>query len=309
MRLLRFNALTEPVSRARTGVLLAGDIVGDLRAGLAACLAEEDKDAHAREIAGLRVPPDVRQILHAGVPARRAIERAAGWLGARHVKDPASKGLDGEPLFVPLAGARLHNPLKPGRLIVVEGNAAGGKPAARDRSPASFIGPVRDISKPKAVDGLAYGTGLAIVIGRSCHGIDARDAPGTVAGYMVANEVDEQPNAAGGGVAGDVAFHRCIIGPCLVDAADAPDLRSLRLVTRVNGKVVQSGTADLPLSVGELVAALSRHGLEAGDTIVTGMLSQREPSGTAAVPFLRTGDLLESEIEGLGVMRNRVADA
>ncbi len=311
MRLVRFNALTEPVSRARTGVLLAGDIVGDLRAGLAACLVEEDKDAQGREIAGLRIPPDVRQILHVGVPARRAIERAAGWLAGRYAKDPESPGLDGEALFVPLAAARLHNPLKPGRLVVADGNAAtGGKPVARDRSPASVMGPVRDIPMPAALDGLSYGTGLAIVIARACHAIEARDALNVVAGYMVANEVNARPGAPGGELAGDIAFHRCIIGPCLVDPNEAPDIRSLRLTTRVNGKIVQSGTtAALPCSIEQLVAALSRYGLEAGDTIVTGLLSDSAPCGSEAVPLLRRGDLLESGIEGLGALRNRVASA
>jgi 2-keto-4-pentenoate hydratase/2-oxohepta-3-ene-1,7-dioic acid hydratase in catechol pathway len=311
MKILRFNALTEPVSRARTGVLLAGDVIGDLRAGLAACLAEEDKDAQGREIANLRVPPDVRQILHAGAPARRALARAAEWLARRHAKDPESKGVDGEALFVALAAARLHNPLKPGRLVVVAGNAAaGGMPMARDRSPASVMGPVRDIPMPAALDGLIYGTALAIVIARACHAIEAREAMNAVAGYMVANEINAQPGTLSEALAGDVAFHRCIIGPCLVDPAEAPDIRSRKMTTRVNGKVVQSGTvAALQRPIEQLVADLSRYGLEAGDTIVTGLLSDGAPCGTEAVPVLRNGDLLESEIEGLGTLRNRVASA
>lgn len=310
MRVLRFNALSEPVSRARTGVLLAGDVVGDLRAGYAACLVEEAKDAQGREIAGLRIPPDVRQILHVGGPARLALERAAAWLAERYAKNPDGKGLDGEMLFVPLAGARLHNPLKPGRLIVVEGNAGtSGKVVVRDRSAASVIGPVRDISMLPMLDGLAYGTGLAIVIGRACRALEARDALDAVAGYMVANVVHApENNADAEDLAGDVAFSRCIIGPYLVDFHDAPDIGSLRLTTRVNGVVVQSGIiSSLRWPIERLIARLSRYGLEAGDTIVTGLLSDHAPAGSSAVPYLRSGDLLESGIEGLGALRNRVA--
>jgi 2-keto-4-pentenoate hydratase/2-oxohepta-3-ene-1,7-dioic acid hydratase in catechol pathway len=312
MRLLRFNALSEPVSRARTGVLLTGDVIGDLRAGYAACLAEEEKDAQGREIAGLRVPPDVRQILHNGRPARMAVERAAAWLVQRYTKSPDGKGLDGEVLFVPLAGARLHNPLKPGRVIVVEGNVGTkGQPIVHDRSPAAVIGPVRDIAMPAELAGLAYGSGIAIVIGRNCHTLEVGDALNAVAGYMVANVVHAQKNNAGiENLTGDTAFVRCIIGPYLVDPGDAPDLGSLNMTTRVNGVVVQSGIiSDLHWPIERLVARLSRYGLEAGDTIVTGLLSDRTPAGTPAVPYLRTGDLLESEIKGLGTLRNRVASA
>src|SRR5882672_2620156 len=261
MRLLRFNALNEPVSRARTGVLLAGDIVGDLRAGYATCLVEEGKDVQGREIAGLRIPPDVRQILHVGGPARVAVERAAAWLAERYAKYPNGKGLDGEMLFVPLAGARLHNPLKPGRLIVVEGNTgASGQPVVRDHSSASFIGPVRDIATPGVLDGLAYGTGVAIVIGRTCHALEARDALNAVAGYMVANIVHARLNNADiEGLAGDIAFTRCIIGPYLVEPQAAPEFGSLHLTTHVNGMVVQSGaTSSLLWPLDRLIARLSR---------------------------------------------------
>lgn len=309
MRLLRFNALSEPVSRARTGVLLAGDIVGDLRAGYATCLVQEGNDVQGREIACLRIPPDVRQILHVGGPARLAVERAATWLAERYAKTPDSKGLDGEMPFVPLAGARLHNPLKPSRLIVVEGNAgSGGQPLVLDRSSASVMGPVRDIAMPTVLDGLAYGTGLAIVIGRACHALEARDALDAVAGYMVANLVHARSsNADVDDLAGDIAFTRCIIGPYLVDSRDALDVGSLRLTTRVNGVVVQSGIiSSLRWPIERLIARLSRYGLEAGDTIVTGLLSDRAPTGSPAAPYLRTGDLLESGIEGLGALRNRV---
>ncbi len=309
MRLLRFNALNEPVSRARTGVLLAGDVVGDLRAGYATYLVEETKDPQGRDIAGLRIPPDVRHILHVGEAARSALELAATWLGRRYASASDSKGVDGELLFVPLSGARLHNPLKPGRLLVVKGNTGSGGPVSvQDRSSATVIGPVRDIAMPTALDALTYGTGLAIVIGRTCHGLEARNALGVVAGYMVANDVNAMPsNADAEDLAGDTAFHRCIIGPYLVDAREVPDIHSLRLTTRVNGVVVQSGTtSSLRWPIDQLIARLSRNGLEAGDTIVTGLLSDHAPTGSPAVPYLRTGDLLESGIEDLGALRNRV---
>jgi len=310
VRIVRYNIVGEPVTCARTGVLLPGDVVGDLRAGYAACLLEQDRDAQARELAALRVPPDLRQILHDGAPARLALERAAAWLGETLSRKPDAAGPDGEPLLVPLARARLHNPLKPGRLLVVVGNCAGSAaPAVQEWYWHSVMGPVRDLAMPAALDkaGLDFGTGLAVVMGRTIHGADDRTAGAAIAGYMVANIVRAAPGSVPGDLAGDSEFRRCLIGPSLVDAAEAPDSAALRLMTRVNGKDVQAGTtADLPWAVPRLVARLSRYGLEAGDMIVTGLLSDAEPAGGPGVPRLHAGDVLESAIEGLGTMRNTV---
>ncbi len=310
MRIVRFNVVGEPVSRARTGVLLAGDVVGDLRAGYAACLLAQDRDEQARALAALRVPPDVQLILHHGVPARQALERAAAWLGETLIRSPGATGPDGEALFVPLAQARLHNPLKPGRLLVVTDNRAGSDaPVVQEWYWHAVMGPVRDLSLPAALagKGLDYGTGIAVVMARTIHHADAAAAAAAISGYMVANVVHGALPPDAGDLTGDVGFRRCLIGPALVDAAEVADPSALRLTTRVNGKDVQAGTtAALAWPLPRLVARLSRYGLEAGDVIVTGLLSDRQPAGSAAVPRLREGDLLESVAEGLGAMRNRV---
>ncbi|HEV7802952.1 MAG TPA: fumarylacetoacetate hydrolase family protein [Burkholderiales bacterium] len=309
MRIVRFNSITEPVSCARTGLVLAGDTIADLRAGYAKYLLEEARDVQGREIAALRIPADVRHILHVGGPARAAIEAAAGWLAELQARIPDACGVDGEPLFTPISQARLHNPLKPGRLIVVRGNASGSAdaPVVWNRAQASVMGPVRDIPLPATLQGLAYGTGIAIVIGKRCHAVSERDALACIGGYMVANEVEAFRTAGAGKLAGDMAFRRCIIGPHLVDAADVGAVESLRMTTRVNGDTCQTGSMDdLKVGIAPLIAALSAHALEPGDVIVTALLSDIAPPGGWTVPLLRAGDVLESEIETLGLMRNKV---
>ncbi|MGH8618916.1 MAG: fumarylacetoacetate hydrolase family protein [Burkholderiales bacterium] len=310
MRIVRYNIVGEPVACARTGVLLPGEVVGDLRAGYAACLLAQDGDAEAAALAALRVPPDVRAILHQGAPARQALERAAAWLADTLARKSDATGPEGEPLFVPLARARLHNPLKPGRLLVVVGNhAGGGAPVVQEWYWHAVMGPVRDLAIPAALDasGLDYGTGLAVVMGQMIHGADERAAATAIAGYMVANIVRGASADTSDDLTGDSEFRRCLIGPALVDAMEVADCAALRLTTRVNGKEVQAGTtAKLPWPVPRLVARLSRYGLEAGDVIVTGLLSDARPAGSRGVPRLRMGDVLESDIEGLGLMRNKV---
>jgi len=314
MRIARFNIITEPVSCARTGVVLEDAVVADLRAGYARYLIEEARDVQGREIAALRIPPDVTRILHLGGPARRAMETAAMWLSAMHSTAPDARGVDGEPLFAPLSSTRLHNPLRPGRLIVVRGNAAGtaaNPPSVWNRAPGSVMGPVRDLPLPSGAETVSYGTGLAVVIGKGCHNVGEKDALSCIAGYMVANDVEEAAGALSGtsALGGDAGFRRCIIGPHLVEPEDIPDVEALRITTRVNGVVYQSGsTGDVKWGVAALIAKLSAQALEPGDVIVTALLSDGAAPGSGAVPWLRRGDVLESEIEGLGVMRNKVVD-
>lgn len=311
MKLARFNIDSEPVACARTGIVLDGAFVGDLRAGYARYLAEVERDGQARELAMLRIPPDVRQILHLGAPAHAAIEAAAAWLSALQAHNPEARGLQGEPLFTQLARARLHNPVKPGRIVVVKGNRAGSPgamPYVWNRAAASVMGPVRDLPLPAPLAALSYGTALGVVIGKGCHAVSERDAMGAIAGFTVANEVEEaRPAAAEVDIAGDTGFRRCIIGPYLIEAADIPDVDALRMTTRINGIVCQSGdTGDVKWRLARLVSRLSVHGLEAGDVVITALLSDVQPPDGTGVPYLRAGDVLESEIEGLGTMRNKV---
>lgn len=147
---------------------------------------------------------------------------------------------------------------------------------------------------------------LVAIIGRPARNVAASEALALVDGYTVANDyaIREylenyyRPNAR---VKNRDATTP--IGPWIVDAADIPDPQALRLITRVNGQEVQNGTtADMILSVAELIAYLSRHTtLLPGDMILTGT-----PQG---VHFCAPGDTVESEIEGVGLLVNHlVAD-
>jgi 2-keto-4-pentenoate hydratase/2-oxohepta-3-ene-1,7-dioic acid hydratase in catechol pathway len=100
----------------------------------------------------------------------------------------------------------------------------------------------------------------------------------------------------------------CPIGPYIVTKDEVPDPHQLRMELRVNGEVRQRGnTSQLLISLPHLVAHHSPQGYSAGDLITTGTIS-----GVAAVqpnPFdfyLKPGDRIEAEIEGVGLLRNQV---
>jgi len=92
------------------------------------------------------------------------------------------------------------------------------------------------------------------------------------------------------------------IGPCLVPARDIPSPQNLEICCRLNGKTVQSAnTSQMIFSIPEIVAFISKHiTLVPGDIVITGT-----PAGVGA---LHHGDVVEVEIEGIGVLRNPVID-
>jgi 2-keto-4-pentenoate hydratase/2-oxohepta-3-ene-1,7-dioic acid hydratase in catechol pathway len=160
---------------------------------------------------------------------------------------------------------------------------------------------------PEYVD---YEAELAVVIGRTATSVDAGSALRHVAGAMPFNDVSArdlqfQNPLWTSGKAVDT-FAPC--GPALVTLEEIGDLGSLGLRTRVNGEVLQEGnTRDLIFGVAETVAWLSRTvTLVPGDIIATGT-----PAGVGASKnrFLRAGDVVEVEVDGLGVLSNPVRSA
>jgi 2-keto-4-pentenoate hydratase/2-oxohepta-3-ene-1,7-dioic acid hydratase in catechol pathway len=152
---------------------------------------------------------------------------------------------------------------------------------------------------------------LAVIIGRAARDVPEATALSYVLGYAVANDVSArwwQKQGSGGQFYRGKSFDTfCPIGPRVVPAAEVPDPNALRLVTRVNGQVMQdSTTGDMIFNIPTLIAELSR-----GITLLPGtiILTGTPPGvGTARTPqvFLKQGDVVEIEIERLGTLRNRV---
>jgi 2-keto-4-pentenoate hydratase/2-oxohepta-3-ene-1,7-dioic acid hydratase in catechol pathway len=175
----------------------------------------------------------------------------------------------------------------------------------------SLIGSGQDIVLPTAnPEYVDYEAELAIVIGRIARDVDAARALSHVAGAMPFNDVSArdlqmQNNLWTSGKAIDT-FAPC--GPSLVTLDEIADLQTLGLRTRINGELVQEGTtADQIFGVAKIVAWLSRTiTLVPGDIISTGT-----PAGVGAAKgrFLRDGDVVEVEVDGLGAVSNRVRAA
>jgi 2-keto-4-pentenoate hydratase/2-oxohepta-3-ene-1,7-dioic acid hydratase in catechol pathway len=175
----------------------------------------------------------------------------------------------------------------------------------------SLAGAGEPVVLPEASEAVDYEAELAVVIGRRCRNVDAASALEYVAGAMAFNDLSArdlqmQTSQWTMGKAIDT-FAPC--GPALVFLDEIDDLQALRIEMRVNGEVVQSGTtASMIFTVAEIIAFISSvMTLEPGDIIATGT-----PAG---VGFTRTpqllvasDDLLEVEIESVGLLANPVVD-
>ena len=283
--------------------LVTAEIEGRARPGLLA-------DDHIIDLSELA--PDLRGILETGklrdVPrVKKAVPRANTRLLAP-IPNPG---------MVLSVGMNYHEHLKEMKTPVPE------KPAAFTKSVASIIGPEQPIRVPPSHPGMLDWEGeLSVVIGKACHGVKAAQAMDYVAGYTIVNDVSARdwvaPIFAATGIMGPIhAWEHnllgkmfptfCPMGPVLATKDEVPDPDNVRIVTRLNGRIMQdANTDDLVFSVPKLIEYYSQFYLfKPGDVITTG-----SPSGVGygrdPKVFMKPGDVVEVEVQGIGVLRNPV---
>ena len=252
-------------------------------------------------------------IIRGGDPARKALDALAA-------KPPAAT--------VALADVKLHAPIpRPARNVFcvgwnyLEHFEEGAKklqdnrelpqwPVFFSKVPTTVNGPYDPIPFDAAIStSLDWEVELGVVIGPGGKDIKAEDAMNHVWGYTVINDVswrDLQRRHGGQWHKGKSLDGTCPMGPVLV-TADSLDHANLRVTCRVNGVTKQdSNTKFLYFKLPRLIQDLSQGmTLEAGDILSTGT---PEGVGYARNPpeFLKPGDLLETQIEGIGTMRNPI---
>lgn len=176
----------------------------------------------------------------------------------------------------------------------------------------ALIGNGHPIVKPKASNKVDWEVELGVVIGRRGKYIDPKNAFDHVFGYVVTNDVSMRdwqfPSMDQYGmdwIHGKSMDGAMPVGPYIVTKDEISDPHNLRLTLRVNGSVEQDGnTRDLIFKIHELIHWASQGiTLKPGDYISTGT-----PSGVGFPKgkFLKHGDVVEAEVEGIGVLRNPV---
>jgi len=264
-------------------------------------------DVHATEP---NVPPNVRQILEGGADLLAEVAQVAQ--RERVVQYEAAQ-------------VKYHAPVQDPRKIVciglnykdhaIESGAAIPRdPILFSKYPTALIGHGEAIVLPPVSQEVDFEAELVVVIGKRGRNISASSAMEFVAGYTVGHDVsarDWQLKKDGKQwMVGKTFDTFAPVGPVLVTTDEVPDPRNLAIRLRLNGQTMQdSSTKQLIFGIEDLVAYLSQvFTLEAGDLIFTGT----PPGvGMARKPpiYLKGGDEVEVEIEGLGVLRNPVVQS
>ena len=261
-------------------------------------------DLHATDA---NLPGNVRQVLEAGPEMLAHAERTA------HRADAVK---------IPLKDAKFHAPVVDPRKIVCvglnyrdhaaeSGAAIPKEPILFSKFPTALIGHGEAIVLPRVSDEVDYEAELVIVVGKKGRHLTAANALAHVAGYTVGHDVsarDWQLKKDGKQwMVGKTFDTFAPVGPTLVTADEVPNAGNLPIRLRLNGKTMQdSSTSQLIFSVADVLVYLSQvFTLEPGDLIFTGT----PPGvGVARKPpvYLKDGDVVEVEIEGLGVLSNPV---
>lgn len=311
MRLVMFQGQGDP----RLGATVGGDVV-DLNLAYEAMLAAKG-DLRARAKADAVVPAETIAFLQGGDDSMAAARSAIAWASA-------NKGatVRNAPVVRAQAGVRFRAPvMKPEKVICVAHNyhdflkELGMKPHPLPRIFSKFANTVcgwdDPVIRPKMSRQLGYEAELAFVIGKRCKNVPESKAYDVIAGYMTCNDVSasdctkaDVQNTRGKG------FDTFLpTGPCLVTSDEVKDPHVLKVELRVNGKVLQtSNTRELVHNVPQLVAFCSQvFTLEPGDIVATGtpggLAKDRNPP-----TYMEPGDVMETEIGDLGLMRNPIVE-
>lgn len=193
-----------------------------------------------------------------------------------------------------------------------DGKEAPPKPSLFPRFARSFVGHGRPLVRPRASEQLDYEGEIVIIIGKTGRHISEANALDHIAALSLANEGtlrDWVRHAKFNVTQGKNFDASGSIGPWLVPFAGESQLADIALTTRVNGEVRQSDrTSRMIFSFRYLIAYISTFTtLVPGDTIITGT-----PTGAGArldpPVWLKPGDVVEVEAEGIGTLRNGVID-
>jgi 2-keto-4-pentenoate hydratase/2-oxohepta-3-ene-1,7-dioic acid hydratase in catechol pathway len=192
-------------------------------------------------------------------------------------------------------------------------NIEVGPPTIFTKAITTITGPHSDIPINAAVStNIDWEVELGVVIGRRGSNIKRANALDHVFGYTVLNDVtarDIQHGWGGQWFKGKSLDGSCPVGPWVLTKDEVPDVQALQLHLRVNGVLKQDGnTRDMIYPIDEIIEWLS-----VGMTLLPGMLiATGTPDGVgfARTPpeFLRPGDVMETEVEGIGQLRNTVVD-
>lgn len=322
MRLVTFeNSLCQP----RVGAITANGRIVDLNSAYALYLRELKHEAAAGRLADALVPANMRTLFEGGDTSLDAARQALDYVLAQkeHVV-----GTAGEPVLYGANEVKLRPPIIPKKFFHTAGNF---REHHEEASKAGFSHPVMPwivfFQNVDAIIGhdepviypehltqeLDYELELAVVLKKSGKHFAPEEAGSYIGGYVIFNDITARDIQRQEMKSGVFSFCKgidtfCPLGPWIVTADEIPDAHNLAMELRVNGESRQkSHSSKMAVKIPEILSHYSPMGYSAGDVVSTGTVSGVAAfSGDPKAWYLKPGDVMECEIEKIGVLRNHV---
>jgi 2-keto-4-pentenoate hydratase/2-oxohepta-3-ene-1,7-dioic acid hydratase in catechol pathway len=291
-------------------------------------LKAKEGEAFPQSVADRMIPTDMVELLRSGKSSMNAVREAEKFSAK---KGPAALDkLNGRRTAFRSKEVKLKAPVpRPGKILHTAGNfrehAKEGKKSGWEfpipqwisflKSPSAIVGHEDNIVRPRYSKELDHEIELAIIIGKKSKHLSKKGAWDAIAGFTVFNDISARDIQREEMKNGLLNFGKNMdtfapFGPCLVPRDDIGDVHNLKIECRVNGEKRQtSNTNHLSVTVPEIVSHYSWVTLYPGDILTTGTVSgvaafRRNPEKY----YLKPGDVLESEIENIGILRNHIVE-
>jgi 2-keto-4-pentenoate hydratase/2-oxohepta-3-ene-1,7-dioic acid hydratase in catechol pathway len=321
MRLVTFE---DPARRFRIGAVAPDGRIIDLNSAFALYLRDVENESAFHRLADAMVPSNMRALFEGGDTSLEAAHKA--FVHAQQAGDALGPG--GELIWYAPEYVTLRAPIIPKKFFHTAGNF---REHHEEATKAGFSHPVLPwivffqnvdaiIGHEEAViypehltQELDYELELAVVLKKSGKYFSPEKARDYIGGYVIFNDITARDIQRQEMKSGVFSFCKgidtfCPLGPWIVTPDEIPDPHNLAMELRVNGHVRQrSHSSKMSVKIPEILSHYSPMGYSAGDVVSTGTVS-----GVAAFSsdpkawYLKVGDVMECEIEHIGVLRNRV---
>jgi 2-keto-4-pentenoate hydratase/2-oxohepta-3-ene-1,7-dioic acid hydratase in catechol pathway len=296
MRLITFE---DSARRSRIGALAPDRRIVDLNSACALYLREVEDEGAFYRLADALVPPNMRELFSGGdtslEAARKALDHALG--------SDSPSGPHGESIFYSAGDVTLRAPIVPRKFF----HAAGFQ------NIDAIIGHEEPVIYPEHLtQELDCEVEFAVVLKKGGKHVSPEEAFEYVGGYVIFNDITARDIQRRETRSGGLGLYKgidtfCPLGPWIVTADEIPNPQNLAMELRVNGEPRQNSSSRMSVKIPEILSHHSPMGYSAGDVLSTGTVSGADTlNGNPKARYLKVGDVMECEIESLGILRNRV---
>jgi 2-keto-4-pentenoate hydratase/2-oxohepta-3-ene-1,7-dioic acid hydratase in catechol pathway len=325
MKLITFE---NAARKSRIGALTHDGRIVDLNSSAALYLRDVHGEREYAKLADAVVPADMRALFEGGDTNINAGQMALEHAFEREEQGDKVAGVHGEPVFYDVFDVKFKAPIIPKKFFHTAGNF---REHHEEATKAGFSHPVMPwivfFQNVDAIIGndepviypehltqeLDYELELAVVLKKAGKHFTPDEAEDYIGGYVIFNDITARDIQRREMQSGVFSFCKgidtfCPLGPWIVTADEIDDPHNLAMELRVNGESRQrSHSSKMSVKIPEILSHYSPMGYSAGDVVSTGTVSGVAAfSGDPKAWYLKPGDVMECEIENIGVLRNRV---